>query len=309
MAKRLVTQANVSGKRVLCRVDLNVPMKDGAIQDDTRIRAALGTIRWLADHGARVILCSHLGRPKGQPRDDLRLTPVAARLSELLERTVETVDGVTGDSVTAAVERLRDGDVLLLENLRFDSREEANDASLAAELASLADLYVNDAFGAAHRAHASTEGVAHHLPAFIGFLMQREIEALTKLLEGPERPFAAVIGGAKISDKIVVLEHLLSRVDALLIGGGMANTFLLAQGHPIGISLVELDHAKDVTALLAGAEANGVTIDLPTDAVVAESPEAPTGEVRWGLPEIPPRQRQWEGRSSRRSPRHPRAGR
>lgn len=280
MAKRLVTQADVSGKRVLCRVDLNAPLKNGVIEDDTRIRAALATTRWLIDHQARVILCSHLGRPKGKPKAELRLAPVAARLSALLKQDVRMVEHVTGDAVTDAVGHLGDGDVLLLENLRFDPREEANDDSLAAELASLADLYVNDAFGAAHRAHASTDGVAHLLPAYLGLLMRREIEALSKLLNDPDRPFAAIIGGAKVSDKLTMLEHLLTRVDVLLIGGGMANTFLFAQGKPVGTSLVERDLGEQAFALLATAVKKGVTIDLPTDVVVAASIDADTGTTR-----------------------------
>jgi phosphoglycerate kinase len=280
MPKRLVTQADVSGKRVLCRVDLNVPLEHGEIQDDTRIRAALGTIRWLVDQRARVILCSHLGRPKGKVVDELRLAPVATRLSELLGREVRTVGEVTGDAVTAAVDQLSDGDVLLLENLRFDPREEANDASFADELAALADLYVNDAFGAAHRAHASTEGVAHRIPAYLGLLMQKEINALSRLMDNPEQPFAAIIGGAKVSDKITVLEHLLSRVDVLLIGGGMANTFLLAQGKPVGASLVEADRTDVATALLAAAGEQKIMVDLPTDVVVAASIDAATGTTR-----------------------------
>lgn len=280
MAKRLVTQADVRGKRVLCRVDLNVPLKDGVIEDDTRIRAALPTTQWLIEHRARVILCSHLGRPQGKVADALRLAPIAHRLSELLKLEVRTVDYVTGQAVTDAVGHLGDGNVLLLENLRFDPREEANDNDLAAELAALADLYVNDAFGAAHRAHASTEGVAHRLPAYLGLLMQREIDALSKLLVDPERPFAAIIGGAKVSDKLTVLEHLLARVDTLLIGGGMANTFLFAQGEPIGTSLVERDLGTQASALLAAATRQGVTIDLPTDVVVANSIDAESGTIR-----------------------------
>ncbi len=280
MAKRLITQVDVSEKRVLCRVDLNVPIRDGEIEDDTRIRAALDTIRWLVDHQARVILCSHLGRPNGQVKEELRLAVVAARLSELLEKDVQSVERVTGEKVSEAVSRLGDGDVLLLENIRFDPREEANDDSLASELASLAEIYVNDAFGAAHRAHASTEGVAHRLPAYIGLLMEREIRALSRLLDDPERPFAAIIGGAKVSDKLAVLDRLLARVDVLLIGGGMANTFLLAQGQPVGRSLVERDLREEASAVLAAASIQGVTIDLPTDVVVAESIEASSGMVR-----------------------------
>lgn len=280
MAKRFITEADVSGKRVLCRVDLNVPLKGGVIEDDTRIRSALDTIRWLLDHGARVIICSHLGRPKGAPRDDLRMAPIAARLSELLGREVQTVDQVTGATVTIAVDHLNDGEALLLENLRFDPREEANDDSLAQELASLADLYVDDAFGAAHRAHASTEGVARILPAYLGLLMRREIEALSTLLDHPDRPFAAIIGGAKVSDKLLVLDHLMSRVDLLLIGGGMANTFLFAQGKRVGTSLVERELRDQASALLAHAKQRGVTVDLPTDVVVSDSIDAASGVTR-----------------------------
>jgi phosphoglycerate kinase len=280
MGKRLVTDADVAGRRVLCRVDLNVPLKDGAIEDETRIRAALPTVRWLVDHGARVILCSHLGRPKGKVVDDLRLAPVARRFSELLGRPVTPVEAVTGSAVTAAVDRLDDGDVLMLENLRFDPREEANDPAFARELAGLADLYVNDAFGAAHRAHASTEGVAHLLPAWLGLLMRHEIVALSRLLERPERPFAAIIGGAKVSDKIGVLEHLLDRVDTLLIGGGMANTFLLAQDHEVGASLVEPGQVGTAASLLINAQREGVIVDLPSDAVVAPSPDSEGGTGR-----------------------------
>lgn len=280
MAKRCVTQADVSGKRVLCRVDLNVPLKDGVIQDDTRIRASLDTIRWLIDHNARVILCSHLGRPKGMASDELRLAPVAVRLSQLLRQDVQDVQHVTGEIVTSAVGQLSDSEVLLLENLRFDPREEANDDTFAGELAALADLYVNDAFGAAHRAHASTEGVARRIPAYFGLLMRREIEALTKLMDNPGRPFAAIIGGAKVSDKISVLEHLLSRVDAMLIGGGMANTLLLAQGKSVGASLVERDRTDAAASLLAVAEQRGVAIELPTDVVVAGAIDADSGTAK-----------------------------
>jgi phosphoglycerate kinase len=274
-----MTDMDVAGKRVLCRVDFNVPLKGGEIEDDTRIRAALPTIEWLTSHDARVILCSHLGRPKGKVVENLRLGPVAARLESLLGRSVSAQSEITGAAVEASVSAMQDGDVVLLENLRFDPREESNDPEFARELAALADLYVNDAFGAAHRAHASTEGVAHLLPASLGLLMQRELEALSALLDAPGHPFVAIIGGAKVSDKLAVLQNLLDRVDHLLIGGGMANTFLLAKGHEIGTSLVEPDLVDTANELMAEAERRDVKIGLPTDVVVAESIESDNGET------------------------------
>ncbi len=280
MAKRSVTQLDVHGQRVLCRVDFNVPLAGSQVQDDTRIRAALPTIEWLRKHGARIILCTHLGRPKGEARDDLRLAPVARRLSDHLDAQVKPLASVTGEEVTKAVESMSNGDVVLLENLRFDPREEANDQTFARELAALADLYVNDAFGAAHRAHASTEGVAHQLPSAIGLLMQAELDALGRLLDNPERPFVAIIGGAKVSDKIKVLHNLLPRVDTLLIGGGMANTFLLAQGKAVGASLVEPDLIDVARKLLEQASDVDVQILLPVDVVTAPSIDAASGKVR-----------------------------
>jgi phosphoglycerate kinase len=274
-----MTDMDVAGKRVLCRVDFNVPLKGGEIEDDTRIRAALPTIEWLTSHDARVILCSHLGRPKGKVVENLRLGPVAARLESLLGRSVTAQSEITGAAVVASVSAMQDGDVALLENLRFDPREESNDPVFARELAALADLYVNDAFGAAHRAHASTEGVAHLLPASLGLLMQREVDALSALLDDPGHPFVAIIGGAKVSDKLAALQNLLDRVDHLLIGGGMANTFLLAKGHEIGTSLVEPDLVDTANELMAEAERRDVKIGLPTDVVVAESIESDNGET------------------------------
>ncbi len=277
MTRRSITDADVQGQRVLCRVDFNVPIRNGTIEDDSRIKAAVPTVEWLVMNGAKVIMCSHLGRPKGKVIDDLRLQPVGDRLAELIDRPVATLAETTGPSVSAVADRMADGDLVLLENLRFDLREEANDPSFARELAELADLYVNDAFGAAHRAHASTEGVAHLRPAFMGLLMQAEIDALTKLLDEPARPFVAIIGGAKVSDKMGVLENLLPRVDTLLIGGGMANTFLVAQGVEVGTSLVEPDLLAVASNLMTAARNHGVEIGLPTDVIVATSIEASTG--------------------------------
>lgn len=279
MTKRSITEQDVAGQRVLCRVDFNVPLEDGRIADDTRIQAALPTIRWLIEHRARVILCSHLGRPNGRALDALRLAPVATRLSGLIGQVVTSLPEIVGPSVATAVADLAPGQVLLLENLRFDPREETNDPGLAQELAALADLYVNDAFGAAHRAHASTQGVALLLPSSIGLLMQREITALTRLLDRPDRPFGAIIGGAKISDKIGVIEHLLPRIEHLLIGGGMANTFLLAQGKELGRSLVEADKLDQARHILDEAERQKTAVHLPGDVVVASSIEATGGTI------------------------------
>lgn len=279
MTKRSMTSADVRGKRVLCRVDFNVPLENGAITDDSRIRAALPTIQWLVDHGAKVILCSHAGRPKGKVVDEMRLAPAADRLGELLGKPVRMVPEVTGEVPASAIAEMQDGDVLLLENLRFDPREEKNDPSMAKELADLADIYVNDAFGAAHRAHASTAGVADYLPAYLGLLMQKEVDSLGKLLDNPERPFAAIIGGAKVSDKIAVLENLVGKVDHLLIGGGMANTFLLAQGKNVGKSLVEADKVDLANTIIEKAKGQGVELHLPTDAVVAGDIKSENGQV------------------------------
>jgi phosphoglycerate kinase len=271
MKKKTLRDIDVSGKRVLVRVDFNVPLDaEQRITDDTRIRAALPTIQYLLDHGAAVILMSHLGRPKGHAVDALRLAPVAARLSDLLSLPVQMAPDCVGPEVERLAAALQPGQILLLENLRFHQEEEANDADFARRLASLGDLYVNDAFGTAHRAHASTEGVTHYLPGVAGFLMEKELNFLGAALENPRRPFVAIIGGAKVSDKIAVLERLLMLADALLIGGGMANTFLKAQGYEIGDSLVEegrLDLARD---LLARAEQRHLNLLLPVDVVVAD---------------------------------------
>jgi phosphoglycerate kinase len=270
MDKLTVRDLDASGKRVFVRVDFNVPLADGKVTDDSRIRAALPTIRHLLAQNARVILASHLGRPDGKVSDSLRLRPVAQRLGQLLGRTVPVTGDALGIGTEDAIKRLRPGELLLLENLRFHVEEEQNDEGFAKHLASYADAYVNDAFGTAHRAHASTVGVARLLPAYAGFLMERELSVLSQLLENPEHPFAAIIGGAKVSDKIKVLKHLLSKVDILVIGGGMANTFLLAQGKPVGKSLAEPDRVEDARAILAEAEKRGTRVVLPVDVVVAK---------------------------------------
>jgi phosphoglycerate kinase len=279
MPKRSVTEAEVRGKRALVRVDFNVPLRDGDVADDTRIRAALPTIRNLLERGAAVVLATHLGRPKGKADPAYSVAPVARSLSEFLGQRVATVSVVTGPEAERAANALHPGDVLLLENTRFEPGEESNDRELAAGLARLGDLFVNDAFGAAHRAHASTVGVAELLPSYAGLLLQREETVLSRLLNDPERPFIAVLGGAKVSDKFAVLEHLLGRVDALLLGGGMANTVLLAQGYQIGSSLAEPDLVDEARRLIDTAEARGVRIPVPTDAVTAGSLDSTTATV------------------------------
>ena len=272
MAKKTIRDIDLQGKRALVRVDFNVPLDENrTITDDTRIRAAVPTIQYLIEQGASVILMSHLGRPKKGPSDALRLDPVAARLKELLGRVVHKVNVTTGPEAEAAAAGLKGGDVLLLENTRFDPREEKNDPAMSEELARLGDVYVNDAFGAAHRAHASTEGVARHLPAVAGFLLEKELSALGGAIENPERPFVTVIGGAKISDKIGVIENLLGKVDELLIGGGMANTFLVAQDYNVGDSLVEADSVDTARSLIEQAQGQGAKLRLPTDAVIADA--------------------------------------
>ena len=270
MDKLTIRDVDVTGKRVFVRVDFNVPLADGKITDDSRIRAAIPTIMALLQGGARVVLASHLGRPDGKVQDGLRLRPVGERLTQLLRRHVPVTGDALGIGTEDAIKRLRPGEVLLLENLRFHAAEEKNDPAFAATLASYADIYVNDAFGTAHRAHASTVGIAKLLPAYAGLLMEREVEMLSKLLEAPARPFAAILGGAKVSDKIGVIDHLLTMVDMLILGGGMANTFLLAQGKPIGKSLAEPDRVDDARRILAAAEANGVRVILPVDVIIAK---------------------------------------
>ena len=270
MDKLTIRDVDASGKRVFVRVDFNVPLQDGKVTDDSRIRAAVPTIRALLAQGARVVLASHLGRPDGKVQDGLRLRPVAERLSQLLRMSVPCTGDALGVGTEDAIRRLRPGEALLLENLRFHAEEEANDPGFARALASYADLYVNDAFGTAHRAHASTVGITEFLPAYAGLLMEAEIKALSNLLEDPARPFFAVIGGAKVSGKIAVLEHLMDRVDGFIIGGGMANTFLLAQGKSVGKSLAEPDRVEEARRILAAADGKGVRIVLPVDVIVAK---------------------------------------
>jgi phosphoglycerate kinase len=278
-----LSSADLQGKRVLVRADFNVPLDEqGNITDDTRIRAALPTINALTSKGAKVILCSHFGRPKNGPEDKYRLTPVGTRLSELLGKPVVKTNDCIGDEATAAVNAMQPGDVVLLENVRFYKEEEKNDPAFAEKLASVADLYVNDAFGTAHRAHASTEGVTKYLkPSVAGLLIEKELEYLQSAIENPKRPLAAIVGGSKVSSKIGVIETLLDKVDKLLIGGGMVFTFYKARGLAVGKSLVEEDKLELAKALEAKAKEKGVDLLLPTDVVVADnfSPDANTQTV------------------------------
>lgn len=273
MNKKTVKDIDVNGKKVLVRCDFNVPLDENLnITDDTRITAALPTIKYLMENGAKVILCSHLGRPKGEVNEKYSLKPVSKRLSKLLNTDVKFATDIVGNSAKSMVESLKDGEVGLLENVRFDPREEKNDESMSKELASLCDgIYVNDAFGTAHRAHSSTEGVSHFVKeAVAGFLMQKEIEFLSETLENPKKPFIAILGGAKVSDKIGVIENLLDKVDKILIGGGMAFTFLKAQGFEIGESICEDDKLEEANNILKKAEEKNVKIILPKDAHVAK---------------------------------------
>jgi len=288
MNKKTVRDVDVQGQRVLVRVDFNVPLGEGEVADDTRIRAALPTIKYLLDRQATVILCSHLGRPKGQVVEALKMDPVALRLSELLGRRVTKLNDCVGPEVQAAIQASQPGDIFLLENTRFHPEEKANAPQFAAQLASLADLYVNDAFGSAHRAHASTEGVAHCLPAVAGLLMEKELQFLGQALAAPRHPFVAILGGAKISDKIGVIENLLDRVNALLVGGGMANTFLKAEGYDVAESLVEDDSLDTARALVERA---GSKLVLPVDVVVADRFEADAFSQVVTVMNVPPRWR------------------
>jgi phosphoglycerate kinase len=287
-ARKSIRDVDVQGKRVLVRVDFNVPLDaEGNVTNDARIRASLPTIRYLLDNGAAVILMSHLGRPKGKVVDSMRLKPVANRLSELLGAPVIAAPESVGAEVEQLAANLKPGHIMLLENLRFHPEEEANDPEFARQLASLGDIYVDDAFGSAHRAHASTAGVADYLPAVSGLLMERELQELGGVLNGAARPLAAIIGGAKVSSKIGVLTHLLDRADDFLIGGGMANTFLLAEGLEVGTSLAERDNLDVARAFLADAKTKGVAVHLPVDVVVAERVELGARSRTVSVNEVP----------------------
>ena len=278
--KLSIEQVELGGRRVFLRADLNAPLEQGTVSDDTRLTAVLPTLRHALDRGAAVVLASHLGRPKGGPDPKYSLKPVAERLEALLERPIPLAPDCVGEPVEGLARGLKPGQVLLLENLRFHPEEEANDDGFARRLAALADVYVNDAFAAAHRAHASIAAITRHLqPAAAGLLMRRELEALGRILEAPARPLVAVLGGAKVSDKIALVEHLLARVDALVIGGGMAFTFLRALGHGVGKSLVEVDRVEMARATLEAARRRGVQIVLPVDAVVAGGLDSPSGRA------------------------------
>ncbi|WP_372009378.1 phosphoglycerate kinase [Paenibacillus chitinolyticus] len=292
MNKKSVSDVEVNGKRVFVRVDFNVPLENGQITDDTRIRETLPTIKFLIEKGAKVILASHLGRPKGQVNEDLRLTPVAARLSELLGKPVAKADEAVGEAVQAKVNELKDGDVLLLENVRFYPGEEKNDPELAKQFAALADLYVNDAFGAAHRAHASTEGIAHQLPAVSGLLMEKELDVLGKALNNPERPFTAIVGGSKVKDKIDVINKMLEIADNILIGGGLSYTFFKAQGHEIGQSLVDNEKLDLALGFIEKAKKLGKNFLLPVDIVISDDFSANANTNIVGIDSIPA---DWEG--------------
>ncbi|MDA1781710.1 phosphoglycerate kinase [Bacillus cereus] len=292
MNKKSIRDVDLKGKRVFCRVDFNVPMKEGKITDETRICAALPTIQYLVEQGAKVILASHLGRPKGQVVEEMRLTPVAARLGELLGKDVKKADEAFGPVAQEMVAAMNEGDVLVLENVRFYAGEEKNDAELAKEFAALADIFVNDAFGAAHRAHASTAGIADYLPAVSGLLMEKELDVLGKALSNPERPFTAIIGGAKVKDKIGVIRHLLDKVDNLIIGGGLAYTFVKALGHEIGLSLCEDDKIELAKEFMQLAKEKGVNFYMPVDVVITEEfSETATTKIV-GIDSIPSN---WEG--------------
>ena len=273
--KKSIEDIDVAGKRVLCRCDFNVPTKDGKITSDKRIVAAMPTIQYLVDHNAKVILCSHMGKPKGEWKPELSLKVVAQRISELLGKPVVMAADVVGEDAKAKAAALKDGDVMLLENTRFMKGETKSDPELSKALADLADIFVNDAFGTAHRAHSSTAGVADYLPAVCGYLVQKEVSIMGKALANPDRPFVAILGGAKVSDKLNVINNLLEKVDTLIIGGGMAYTFLAAKGYSVGTSLLDaekIDYCKD---MMAKAEAKGVKLLLPIDTVVASAFPSP----------------------------------
>ena len=289
MKFRTLDQAEVGGRRALVRVDFNTPMEDGRVSDDTRLKAALPTIQELRRRGAKVILLSHFDRPKGKPVPSMSLKPLVAALSALIGAPVAFADDCIGDDARVAVDRLKDGEVLLLENLRFHAGEEANDPAFAKALAALGDLYVDDAFSTAHRAHASTEGVAHLLPSYAGRAMQRELEHLEKALGSPQRPVMGIVGGAKVSTKLDLLDNLVGKLQFLAIGGGMANTFLFAQGHDVGASLCEKDMADTARAILDKAKAAGCEMLLPTDVVVAQKLEPGVATRTIGLDQLGPK--------------------
>lgn len=281
LKKMTMKDVDLKGKRVFCRVDFNVPMSGGGVTDDTRIRAAIPTIEYLASNGAKVILASHLGRPKGTVNEELRLAPAGARLSDLLHKEVKSLRESIGENVEKEIAAMKEGDIVLLENVRFHPGEEKNDSVLAKSFAALADVFVNDAFGAAHRAHSSTAGIAEHVTAVSGLLLEKELDVLGKALTEPERPFTAIIGGAKVKDKIGVIDNLLDKVDNLLIGGGLSYTFTKAQGHEIGQSLLEEDKIELAQSFIKKAEEKGVKLYLPSDVVVTKqfSNEAETKVV------------------------------
>ncbi|MFD0943742.1 phosphoglycerate kinase [Savagea faecisuis] len=287
-SKMTMKDIDVRGKRVFVRVDFNVPMKDGIITDDTRIQAALPTIQYLVGEGAKVILASHLGRPGGEVKEELRLAPIAKHLATLLDQEVEALPESIGETVEAKVAEMKDGDVILLENVRFHAGEQKNDETLSKAFANLADVYVNDAFGAAHRAHSSTAGIASFVDVSVsGLLLEKEIEVLGAALETPKRPFTAIIGGAKVKDKIGVIDYLLDKVDHLLIGGGLSYTFSKAQGHDVGNSLVEEDKIDLAKSFIEKAEQKGVSMHLPTDAVIADEFSADANVQQVAIDSIP----------------------
>ena len=285
---RSVDELDAKGKRVLVRVDFNVPVKDGVVTDDTRIRRALPTIEKLVGDGGRVILMSHLGRPAGEGYEEAySLAPAAKRLEELMGRDIKFASDTVGDEASMLVSAMGDGDVVVLENLRFDKREKKNDPDFAAELAALGDAYVNDAFGTAHRAHASTAGVAEKLPAYAGYLMQDEVDTLSSMMDEPKRPFVAILGGSKVSDKIKVIDSLLDKADTLIIGGAMCFTFLLAEGKSVGRSLVEEDWTERAREMVEKAEKNGVSLLVPVDVVVAREMTSDAATQTVSVDDIP----------------------